>query len=308
MSYSLFPAVGNPEDGKDIKLFLMDIDGTLITSRTGRRWAADATDWIFLGDVQATLERLRTEGWTIALVSNQSDWIHAAAKIESLLAALLKIHGWSPWCAVATAPRKAKDTLYRKPGRGLYDVLVSAIGKPVTEVRMCGDAVGPADPFPPYRWAASDAAFAAAIGATFLRPCDLFEPCKLPVPVAAGRELVLLMGNAGSGKSTTGRMFAAAGYVHVEQDVVGSKVKVQKAVVAALQSGKSVVVDATHASAVNRLPYQEIATGLGIPYRILWHIRDGRPFNALRPHPIPEVAYAMYSKYFVAPADATIIY
>jgi hypothetical protein len=64
------------------------------------------------------------------------------------------------------------------------------------------------------------------------------------------------------------------------------------------------VVDATHGSEANRAPYQELAASLGIPFQIIWHIRDGRSFNALRPEPVPEVAYAVYTKHFVEPTGS----
>jgi hypothetical protein len=38
----------------------------------------------------------------------------------------------------------------------------------------------------------------------------------------------------------------------------------------------------------------------------MWHVRDGRPFNALREKPVPEVAYAMYSKHFVDPRQGDV--
>lgn len=318
MSFVLFPYAGTvviaspAVAAEGDRIFLLDIDATLITSKSGRRWAADADDWIFLGDVPATLNRLRVEGWIVALVSNQSDWKTspaATAKIASILAALETANGWAPTCLVATATRKEKDTVYRKPGRGLYDVLLSHLGLTaagVSQLRMCGDAVGPADPFPPYRWADSDAAFATAIGATFVRPLDLFPPSPSMSP-SATQELVLLVGNPGSGKSSTGRALAAAGYIHVEQDVVGTKAAVKRAVTAGLAAGKSVVVDATHGSQVNRDPYIALAAEKRVPLRIVWHIRDGRPFNALREKPVPEVAYAVYSKHFVAPVGERVV-
>ena len=310
MNYELFASTQVAQSTG--RLYLIDIDGTMITSKSGRRWAADAEDWTWIGDVPATLRHLADEGWTVALITNQSDWKVSpapAAKIASILTALEAVNGWKPWTLVATATRKEKDTVYRKPGRGLYDVLISALPdiKP-TRVRMCGDAVGSADPFPPYRWSDSDAAFAAAIGAEFVRPCELFDSGKLPEAHPGGQELVLLMGTPGSGKSTTGRRFAAAGYIHIEQDVVGTKAAVKKAVLAALATGASVVVDATHGSAANREPYLTLASMHSIEARILWHIRDGRPFNALRPKPVPEVAYAVYSKHFAVPELAEIVY
>jgi len=195
-----------------------------------------------------------------------------------------------------------KDKVYRKPGRGLYDLLLKELG-PIKEVRMCGDAVGPSDPFPPYQWSDVDSGFAKAIGASFGRPSDLFGHSK-PVEPRATQELVLLMGNPGSGKSTTAAALAAKGYVHVEQDLLKTKEASLKAVQAALKTGKSVIVDATHSSETNRQPYQS----LGVPIRILWHIRDGRPFNKERAKPVPPVAYAIYTKYFVEPTGAELVF
>ena len=307
MTYTIIPATV-PCTTKT-KLYLIDIDGTLVTSASGRRWAADQNDWIFLGPIEATLNKLHDDGWIVALITNQSDWKNGPApeaKIKSILATLQEINGWAPWTLVATATRKEKDTLYRKPGRGLYDLLLKEL-PPLTEVRMCGDAVGPSDPYPPYRWASSDADFAAAISATFVRPCDLFPPAA-PIAPAGKQELVLLMGNPGSGKSTIGKELSSFySYIHVEQDTLASKAATKKAVIAALATGHSVTVDATHGSFTNREPYLT----LGVPVRIVWSIRDGRPFNALREKPVPEVAYAVYSKHFVKPAPAepvTVIY
>jgi DNA 3'-phosphatase len=309
--YVLYPATNSPivkNANGNATLLLFDVDGTLITSKKGRRYALDADDWIFLGDVPEVLNKFKNAGWTIALISNQSDWSKKTeqikGKFESILTALQEANGWTPWLLLATG---AKDAIYRKPGRGLYDLLLKKIElteDKIQEVRMIGDAAGPETPFAPYQWSDSDRKFAEAIDAEFMLPNESLYFGKSPaIESAESQEIVILMGNPGSGKSTTAKTLEEQGYIHVEQDIKKAKDATLKAVKAALETGNSVVVDATHAAETNRKPYEDLAEEKGIPFRILWHIRDGRPFNALREKPVPEVAYANYTNSFVEPED-----
>jgi bifunctional polynucleotide phosphatase/kinase len=303
MSYKIYPST-QPSfgTGTPVRLALFDMDGTLITSKSGRRWASDGDDWIFQGPVPAVLQRYATEGWTVAIITNQSKWTGAAgkeaqAKVNTVLDTLFAANAWAPWCLVATgAP---SEVLYRKPARGLYDVLMSNLGVVrAADVFYCGDAAGADGERLEYRWADSDRMFAFEIGARFLTPDAVFG--LSPAAPATTPEIALLVGNMGSGKSTTAR--ALAGYVHCEQDKLKTPAAMKKAVRAALAAGKSVVVDATHATAESRAPYLGIGLELKIPVRILWHIRDGRLYNEVRTEGhVPAVAFAMYSKRFEDP-------
>jgi DNA 3'-phosphatase len=306
MAYRIFPSTQPRFADRPCRIALFDLDGTLIVSKSGKRWAADGDDVVFRGPVPAVLQRYATEGWTVAIVSNQSEISRPRTetgpltKINAVLNALFEANAWAPWCLVACGP--TTETTYRKPARGLYDVLLKELESPtVVEVMMCGDAVGPAASQPEYRWSDSDAAFAAAIGATFHTPDAVFGSTVAAPLCDGGTELVLNVGNMGSGKSTSARRLAATGYIHCEQDVLGNARAVLRAAADGLASGKSVVVDASHSTAEHRAPYIALGRKMGVPVRILWHIRDGRPYNALRDKPVPEVAYAVYSKRFEDP-------
>jgi bifunctional polynucleotide phosphatase/kinase len=314
MAYQIFHSTQPRFEGQPLRLALFDLDGTLITSKSGKRWAADGTDWVFMGGTPDILKRYAMEGWTIVIVSNQSEWSRARSeagprtKISTVLDALFAENAWAPWCLVATGP--ATETLYRKPARGLYDLLLRELDATPTEVMMCGDAVGAAATRPEYRWSDSDAVFARNIGATFQTPEAVFGRGKPRINLHA-KEIVILVGNMGSGKSSSAHALCAQSaseeivcdfdYQHLEQDVLKNARAMLRSARNYLGESKSVIVDATHATSESRAPYIALARELGVTCRILWHIRDGRPYNALRTVPVPDIAYSMYSKRFEDP-------
>jgi bifunctional polynucleotide phosphatase/kinase len=313
MSFFAFPApeLKRPFSGK---LVVFDVDSTLVVSKSGRRWASDADDWIWSSSgVPEMLNKYYTNDWIVAFVTNQSEWKshpEIKEKLASILDKIEEAYGWKPYCLVATASRKEKDIVYRKPARGLFDKLLEILKigeKDITSLQMCGDASGETDKNPAYRWSDSDRMFAKGIGATFLRPNEVFNARE--VEHVMTREIVVLMGNPGSGKSTTAQSLVKKGYVHFEQDSIGSKEKVFKAVKEFLAGAdsSSLVIDATHSSLKNREMYYELAKKYKLPIRILWHVKDGRPFNELREKPVPEVAYAIYSKHFTDPREDDVV-
>ena len=271
---------------------MFDVDGTILTSMKGSKIADE--DFILLGPIHKVFADLEASGSVVALVSNQQLWTQAFAKFERL-----RILFPTVIQAVATG----KGSPYRKPAPALYDLILQYGDlKNIKERHYVGDAVGPSASYVPYRWASTDAEFAAAIDAEFHEPLELFPHVEAPKPKAK-QELILMVGNPGSGKSTLSAAFEKEGYVIANQDTLGTRAKVLKRAKEAWSTGKSVIIDATNPFKAKRCEIMDVVGATKDQVRIFWSIRDGRPFNAERAEPVPEIAYTMYTKNFETPTE-----
>lgn len=273
------------------KIWMFDVDGTILTSMKGAKIADE--DFILLGPVHKVFASLEADGSIVALVSNQQMWREAIPKFERL-----RILFPTVIQAVATG----KGSPYRKPSADIYD-LILRLGdlKPIKERHYVGDAIGPDATYPPYRWASSDVEFGEAVDAQFHEPLEFFPHSEEPKP-ATKKELILFVGNPGAGKSTLADKFGA-GYAIINQDTLGTRGKVLKAAKDAWAFGSSVIIDATNPSREKRKEIIDVVGATKDQVRIFWFIRDGRPFNALREEPVPEIAYRIYTKNFDTPTE-----
>jgi bifunctional polynucleotide phosphatase/kinase len=294
------------------KIVILDLDGTLVTSSNAKRYADnDPTNWVYLGPIPEQLQHLWSDGWTIAIMTNQSRFNNnVAARIENIRQDLENRNGWSPFIFIATT-----NDIFRKPQAGMISLLIELLRTDLSHIEsifVCGDGVGLTDSYPPYRWTSADYDLATSLGIMFIRPLALFGTNFENVVGRSQQEMIILVGNAGSGKSTIASHLAHQNYIICSGDTLNTQSKMLQTLRTNLELGRSVVIDATNPSADKRALYINPAKELNISVRILWLIRDGRPWNNLRASPVPEVAYGVYSKNFVRPstneASVEIIY
>ena len=126
---------------------------------------------------------------------------------------------------------------------------------------------------------------------------------------------IVIIGAPGSGKSTlSNRVFAAAGYEVINMDTLGSQAKCLKLTRAALQEGKSVVVDNTNPTVATRGKYLDLARGAGAPARCIvlstsmelaLHLNHYRQLvtNGERRR-VPIIAFHTYNKRYEEPTAA----
>jgi len=283
-----------------------DLDGTVIKSsfiqlgRSGSkggggkrvmRKQANGLEWEWWRTVvPQKMKEAHDSGFSVVLISNQNlksvelaEW---KKKIPLIAAAVPEL----PFRIFAAI---AKDG-HRKPMPGMWFELERIFAKEGITIDKSasyyvGDAAGRADDF-----ASTDRKFALNVGVKFYTPEEYFlkippAPYTLPgydvssvkedpqassesdvavLPSDPRTEIVLFVGFPCLGKSTFYRKhFAPAGYVHVNQDTLGSRPKCIKAAEGALAAGKSCVIDNTNRDVQTREYYLDIAKRLQVPAR-----------------------------------------
>ncbi|KAF9493422.1 PNK3P-domain-containing protein [Pleurotus eryngii] len=131
-----------------------------------------------------------------------------------------------------------------------------------------------------------------------------------PSPSPPNLEIVLFVGYPGVGKTTFyKRHFADAGYVHINQDVLGSKPKCLKAVEKAIEDGQRCVVDNTNRDGATRQAYISLAKKKNIPIRcchftgpmeLAWHNNLYRAYIVPEEERRPAVPYLAFTGYRAA--------
>ncbi|KAG7452953.1 PNK3P-domain-containing protein [Guyanagaster necrorhizus] len=302
------------------KVATFDLDGTLIKSSFGKgskREKGNPThfEW-WDGTVPKVLKRLHQDGFSIIIISNQALKGAALAtwkqKIPSIAAALSEV----PFRMLAAT---AKDE-YRKPMPGMWNELTGifeAEGVFIDKESsfFVGDAAGRKWKGSQKDFSCTDRKWSLNIDLPFYTPeeyflgqpvhtnftLDGFDVSSLPtlpsvlptsspiLPDPPLQELVLFVGYPCLGKTSFfRRYFEPAGYIHTNQDTLGSRPKCIAAVKAALDEGKSCVVDNTNRDVKTRKYYIDIAKAARIPVRcflftgsvqLAWHNNLYRAYN-----------------------------
>lgn len=180
----------------------------------------------------------------------------------------------------------------------------------------------------------SDRKFARNVGIKFYTPEEFFlsqKPAEftwcgvdpLTVPKEGERsnkktyhsdtqEIVVCVGFPASGKSTFSMKYLVPkGYARVNRDTLKTPAKCLQAAKAALDDGKSVVIDNTNGSVAKRAEWINLADKYGIPVRCFYfdtneqlakHLNEFREkiTNGEQKH-VPKVGYNMYKKDFAEP-------
>lgn len=295
-SLLLFTAAGVTASSK---IAGFDIDGCIITTKSGKVFPTGPDDWrILYPEIQPKLASLLKKGFKVVFFTNQMGISRGKlrpevfkSKAEDILQTLqLPIQVF-----VSTAPG-----IYRKPVIGMWEHLCEkangGVLVDVSESFYVGDAAGrPANWAPGKKkkdFSCSDRLFALNIGLQFHTPEEYFlgwKPASFSFPefdprkldskarlydppdaslTSTKQEIIVAVGFPGSGKSTFFQThIIPKGYAYVNRDTMGSWQHCVSACELALKEGRSVAVDNTNPDLESRKRYIDVARSAGVSCR-----------------------------------------
>uniref|UniRef100_A0A669BTK9 Polynucleotide kinase 3'-phosphatase n=1 Tax=Oreochromis niloticus TaxID=8128 RepID=A0A669BTK9_ORENI len=283
-----------------VKIAGFDIDGCIITTKSGKVFPTAPDDWkILYPEIQPKLASLLKKGYKVVFFTNQLGIAKGKlrpevfkSKVEDILATLkLPVQVF-----VATGPG-----IYRKPVMGMWNHLCEKVNlhkhaHTACDLHLCSDAAGRPENWAPGKkkkdFSCSDRLFALNIGLQFYTPEEYFlgwkrAPYSLPEfnptkldsaarlydPPSASltssdTEVIVAVGFPASGKSSFFHTHVIPkGYVYVNRDTLGSWQNCVSACERALKEGRSVAIDNTNPDPESRKRYVDVAKAAGVPCR-----------------------------------------
>lgn len=279
------------KESESKSLAMFDLDGTIITTISGSKFATSSSDWKYTYDiVPHKLLKLHQEGYRLIIVSNQAGISEGHVSIEQLKDKLQQIY-ISLKLPISIYLCTKKDN-FRKPMKALWQLILSHCQLTQLDVNplsfYCGDAAGRAKgylPGKPKDFNSTDRYFAYNIDLLFYTPEELFLgmsqfPYNSPyntdlklINYIAGdniidndifkdnkKKLIIMLGAPASGKSTLSKLITSISpFVLLNNDTIKNAKKLMTLFSASINAGKNIIIDNTNPKKATRRTYIDIA-------------------------------------------------
>ena len=164
------------------KIAAFDLENTLIWSDSGLIYMRTAEDWVPTTNVDVLaklLTQLITDRWTIVIFTNQqeNDPLYTATSLARINNFLTRVNrllpqgtSFAPFVYVAI-----RNDNNRKPNNGMWSLFMQQAQLTTISPASfyCGDAIGPTETNPLYRWSNHDTEFARACNLTIYNPSEI---------------------------------------------------------------------------------------------------------------------------------------
>ncbi len=303
------------------KIAAFDLDGTLITTKSKKRFPIDKNDYEYAFDnVDSKINELLVEGYKIVIFTNQGGIRLKKIDKKDIIHKINRLFPSADYFI------SHENDLYRKPMPGMYEQFIKLNGKP-KEIFYVGDAAGRKKDH-----SADDINFAYNSKIKFYTQTEFFtgvkEKVKAICPEMPSKTnkitdvnkytkatLIFMQGFPACGKTTFikdyVKHYKIKDYLHLSNDEY-TKAKLMKAFKEGVKKNKLIFIDNLNATKKNRKEYIDLVTEdykiIGI--RILTDINLAKALNKQRYYvsnmdpkykgkqynKIPNVAYNVFKK------------
>ena len=264
------------------RLALFDLDDTLICVKSNNDFSVDENDWkFFSSNVKNTLNKLYNDGYCLIIITNQLGISKGKTDISLWMKKVDNV------CKDINLPIKLYSSIekdrYRKPFPSFYDIICKNVT--VNSAFFAGDACGRKTDH-----SQDDYKFALNCKLEYMLPEELFDgkkkidrpPIKYKVylnkdddkrnrllyenqyiNVFKKKDMIIMFGQQGSGKSYMANILKYQGYVVISNDILGTKAKCLKTCKQELIKGSNVIIDNTNGKKENRKEYIDLAKEYG---------------------------------------------
>lgn len=259
-------AIYNKKDTYHSKIASFDLDSTLITTKSGRKFPKDETDWLFInGYVKLKLTDLVENNYDLVVFTNQKgiktdEELELFKKKLADICRCLNLH--------ITFFISLKDDIYRKPYPGMFEKLQELVKVDIENSFYVGDAYSKTEAF-----SDSDFNFAKNTGLKFyiadmyfsnkelkeykpnIKPHQLLSNYygKYKKPLIADikkHKYVIMVGPPATGKSTFCKTVLSE-YEHITKDNYKFIKDYKKSISDSIKNDKKIVLDNTHGTKVS---------------------------------------------------------
>jgi len=318
-------------NNKHVKMAGFDIDGTIITTASGKRFPTDHLDYClkYNNTINIITNLQNVRGYTIIFITNQSGLKGNKEKINLYKHKIEDICNKFS-CDITVFICTEKD-IWRKPNIEIINVYINKLD--VNNSFFCGDAAG-RNATQKYKkdFSDTDLKFALNLKIKFYTPEEIFNKTNVddmvvhynyidianikigkyhPFIPYKNKEVVINVGYPGSGKSYyTLNYITPHNYLHINQDRLKTKAKCLNEFKKALKIGYNIVIDNTNPSEDARSTFINLAKQFNYRIRIIKYTAS----KELAMHNsyyrsivnntsyIPVIAYNIYNKNYQEPS------
>ncbi|KAJ6647211.1 Bifunctional polynucleotide phosphatase/kinase [Pseudolycoriella hygida] len=325
------------------KIASYDLDGTIITTKSEKRFPQDVDDWKIFPYVASKLTSLYDDDFKIVFFTNQNGISQGKFKVNDYKKRtedIVKKLNIPIQVFAATG-----KTIYRKPLTGMWKYLCEQKNQSIkiskSESLFVGDAAGrPANNLLKTKkdHSTADRLFALNVGIKFYTPEEhfkkhststwvkpSFDPTNYVAPksllnpadsqlVSKELEVIIMVGCPGSGKSTFAKNHLVSNkYNWINQDTLKSWQNCVKQLENAFSSKQSAVIDNTNPTKEARKRYIDVANKFKVQCRCFVmdvsfaHSKHNNKFRELTDathKPVNEIVMNSFKKYYEPPTVA----